>query len=480
MGLHHFRMRNSYINLFQNVRETESTRSIPLSLFLSTVNRDTIDHLRSLDPVRDKVEFKRRKEALPNVFFNGMTDGRGASDSNIVALNPFLFLDVDKVAPEDFASLKSRILCLLPSVLMMWRSCSGRGLGILIRTEGITRENWSSLRDHFAQYDLGKYEFDPKCFTLSRRTFLSHDDEAFFNWEAPALDLSYLNSSPSRSLSKEKTATKSNAPPLSPMDRDKGDNGKLLGIGLSGGLFQRLRFNNISDHFTGEHAKESTRHFPKGIAIVQVDKSYRRITDGNRNHYLFVNLVRILDLNPSLNESEMISFAYSVNARLLPSLDEGEVISTARKVFVKRYPATPNVLRKVLHNPKGKKTVKAKQSETQSIMRKKKGEDTQQRIYDFIEGYSGKKKLSGKMISEGTGIPIRTIERYGSQFREMIDTNHHEKSKEKERGNFDLRSPEDSISIGWGVYSSLDANASFYISDHRPTALCMNSNRLIQ
>lgn len=396
-------MKDVRIHYFPSVRSKYSSRTIALRDFLGlTQFTSVIKEIRSGN--QNSTEYNKLKKKLPIVLFNVGTNG-GKKDVDVKSFNPFLYLDVDKIDTAHFEEVKQEILRVFPAVLMCWRSCGGRGLGILIHTTGIGDHNWPSLREHFAQFAFHGYRFDPKCFTRTRPTFVSIDDDAFVNWDAPPLDLSHL------------TATQSyEMPPPSPNDKIP----KTTGMGKHGGL----RFSDIDSFFTNEDHDTPYLYFPNGVRLVQVERSFRKIKAGDRNAFVFRNLIRILHLNSFLSLSSLIALGRKLNERCEPRMGEEEVTEITKKVYLNRYPAYPNVKRKFLSNPRIKKSPREKQSEARRMMNQAKGEQTAARIYQFIEGYTGEKKLTNRMIMEGTGIPLRTVERHTKQFREIINNNH--------------------------------------------------------
>ena len=171
----------------------------------------------------------------------------------------------------------------------------------------------------------------------------------------------------------------------------------------------------------GEHWDTPHRYYQEKVAIIQIDSSRRKVTEGKRNAFLYRNVVRVMFLNQWLSLEGLRSIASDINGRCSPPLGATEVSELVSKIFLKRPPAIPNVLRRLLHNPRIVKDSKTKQSEAQSILSAKRGEATDQRIYDYIETYEGKGKLTSKKIAEGTGIPLSTVWKHGRKFREMID-----------------------------------------------------------
>ncbi|QQR86881.1 MAG: hypothetical protein IPJ76_01255 [Flavobacteriales bacterium] len=420
-------MKDSQIQYYNSVTRTHSTETIALGDFLRMSHlRDTIDELRLHE--QGSVEYNTLKKTLPIVLFNVRTNG-GKKNRDVISFNPFLFLDVDKIHPDHFDVVKQEILMSFPSVLMCWRSSGGRGLGILIHTRGIEDRNWSSLRDHFAPFSFHGYRFDPSCFTRTRPTFISIDDDAFVNWEAPPLDLSHL------------TATQSYAtPPPTP----KKKNSEKAGMGKDGGL----RFSDIDRFFTNEDQDTPYLYFPNGVMLVQVERSYRKIKAGDRNAFVFRNLIRILHLNPFLSLPSLNALGRKLDERCEPRMGAEEITAITKKVFLNRYPAYPNVKRTFLFNPRIKKSPREKQSEARRKMNQAKGEQTAARIYQFIEGYTSEKKLTNRMIMEGTGIPLRTVERHARQFRGIIDHNHRTRAEARPIQAEATVLPEDRLASG--------------------------------
>lgn len=406
-------MKDVHVPFLSNLFEEYSTQTLTLEQLHDRIKAPDEQVTKTCSALRDmskgSLEYDLKKHELPCVLINVATNG-GNKKKDVLGFTGLLFLDIDNVPMEVTARIKERIMMLLPSTLMVWVSPGGRGLHLIALVAGIEGRCFKAIREMYCSFDFDGHRFDPKCFKSVQKMFLSMDQNILVNWQASTLDLSHLPSEKS-------TATKSyHAPPLSRIREER----REIGMRLCGGL----RLNNADDYFTGSYENVPHRYFPDKVHLVQVDPTYRKIGAGNRNSWLWINLVVIYFLNPQMDHSEVFSFGMTLNRRCDPPLDQSEVARIAHGVFMNRYTPKPNWERTVLHNPRLKKSIKQKQSESQSILRKAKGEQTSQLIYDFIEAYESDTKLTNRMISVGTGIPLRTVERHAKQFREMIEHNH--------------------------------------------------------
>jgi len=404
-------MKNVQINLFNSIFAWSSTQRITLEELAQRIKSqdDRIDALRSIP--KDHPSYRNKKLSLPSVLLNGTTHG-GANHDDIVSATGLIYVDVDSVDPSQVEEVKAGLIESFPSLLMCWRSVSGQGVGGVLRADNILLEDFPHLKRHFASLRIAGRKLDLSIFTIERKTIISSDPDLYCNWEAPSLDLSDMDRTSPEEESSIKSQERSSPSPLC--------------LRLNGTICSPLRFDNVSDYFTGEHASSSFRHFPKGISIVAVDRSIRKIEEGGRNAFVYRNLLRIVHLNPGLNADEIKRFAYQLNTRCLPPMGTDEVNQILGSVISSPKIPIPNKRRKLLNNPALKLSSKERRSQAQSALMIAKGEATRQRIYDAIEAFDPTCRIDLSSIAKFSGVPLSTVKKHGKHFREIIQS--HNKS----------------------------------------------------
>lgn len=398
------------ISYFRNL--TASKRTGVLNL------EEYVQKLQQPDPaVRTMVEELRRKEKgnpeydalkrkLPCFLLNARTSG-GCKGQDIIDLHPFLFLDVDGVPEDSIELVKSCLVQMLPSIMVIWRSAGGRGLGILLRVEGRTMANLPDLKSYLCSLEFQGYKFDSACFNINRKTIHSFDPEMYLNWDAPALDWSLVP--------KEEEVVKGAVHSITPR---KGRGREREGNGVNSTFFGRLRFDNFDEAFPEGDAPYVL--FPTKVSFVQVERRWSKVY-ANRNQWLFTNLVRLRWLNPTMPLPLLFSIARSMNRRsLASSLEESEVRKVVTNVFQGQYIPVPNIERRVLFNPSTSLSGREKQALTSKLIGTKRTDETKQKIYDAIEGYSGDEKITAKLVSTISGVQLDNVKRKWPEFKEYV------------------------------------------------------------
>lgn len=397
-----------YERISAKVHSIVSFKDFVDKLTKASKHSQRIAHLRELDQVQDKKKYDVAKGGLPCMMFNCHTKG-GIKDEHFTRSTGLLYLDVDSVGVSEARALRGRLLQAFPSALSVWLSAGGQGIGMLLRVHGLTPENIKDVRAYLMNANP-EFHFDPKCFNISRRNYLSHDPEAVFNPNALVLDLSTLVPSlPSSQGEGTKRTTHSSIGSSLP-------DGKGPSYPFSG----KLRFNNDADFFIGRE-DESHILFQVKVGTVRVDGSWIKVKEGDRNPYLFRNLVRIMWLNPWLSTDQLIGLALGINTRSMEQpLERNEVLQLARRIHAGSYVPVPNVLRRVIYNPALKTSSQDRQSMTAKLVNEHRGENKAQRIYDAIEAYAGKTKLTAMLVSNLSGVPYRTVKYHWKRFKEYV------------------------------------------------------------
>ena len=123
-------------------------------------NKKQVELIRGLDGN----EYTEKKLARPCVSWAGTFSRR--SNNDIIDLSGLMYFDIDE-------SVKKEDVIAIPEVIAVWESLSGKGLGFIIGTVGVTRDNFISTYNHFtSQYDL---PID-RLHDISRLNILSYDN----------------------------------------------------------------------------------------------------------------------------------------------------------------------------------------------------------------------------------------------------------------------------------------------------------------
>ncbi len=135
--------------------------------------------------IKDPVAYREFKKRLPSVTFCAkFKDNRDMQ--HVVSATGLILADLDHLPDVEniFNLLKQD-----PHVVFIFRSPSGVGLKVAVRSEGITEDQ--DIKRLFAAFEHYLWEnyqlkIDPACKDISRLTFVSYDPDLYLN-ENPAL-----------------------------------------------------------------------------------------------------------------------------------------------------------------------------------------------------------------------------------------------------------------------------------------------------
>ena len=160
----------------------ELTLDSALAIIKSDEYRAEIEQLRGIS---DKSAYSQAKKLLPCVAFNGSFTDRVTS-ANFQTSSGLFHFDLDNL--DGGIEMHRAAIAAIPSCVFVFISPSGKGLkgALRMNPESITGD--SDFKSIFPAVDeclrnLG-YEIDASCKDVRRLCFVSHDPDAYVNWEA--------------------------------------------------------------------------------------------------------------------------------------------------------------------------------------------------------------------------------------------------------------------------------------------------------
>ena len=165
------------ISIYKNVKQTETTDTVLLSIFLDAVQSGKWqDQVLRIRTIQDKDLRRAAKVDLPNVTISGIFGKR--VDSDCKAHSGFIAIDLDDLGNEVEGTRE--LLKTDPYVYSAFTSVSGTGLCLLVK---IDPENHLRAFEGIADYLIKKYQLivDPTGVNPSRTRFVSWDPELYIN-----------------------------------------------------------------------------------------------------------------------------------------------------------------------------------------------------------------------------------------------------------------------------------------------------------
>lgn len=168
------------ISIYRNVKQTETTDTVLLSIFLDAVQsgkwQDAVLKIRT---IQDKDLRRAAKVDMPNVTISGVFGKRIDSDCKVHS--GFIAIDLDDLGNEVEGTRE--LLKTDPYVYSSFTSVSGTGLCLLFK---IDPENHRRAFEGIADYLIKKYQIivDPTGINPSRTRFVSYDPDLYINESA--------------------------------------------------------------------------------------------------------------------------------------------------------------------------------------------------------------------------------------------------------------------------------------------------------
>lgn len=162
------------VSYFNTAKNPNPTRTVSLDSVFKVIKDPPESLIDKIDKVReeqDKGALNRLKvNTLPLITFNGQFNYR----SNISLMLPsgVMYVDIDNFTNKE-------IIKLLPQVKAIWSSCTGTGLGVLVKVDGLNNLNYKPTYEAVIEdFELlgVSVDFLPD---IARGCFLSYDREIY-------------------------------------------------------------------------------------------------------------------------------------------------------------------------------------------------------------------------------------------------------------------------------------------------------------
>ena len=380
------------ISCFNNIKSPLVAKEVDIYEFIEQVkepNQSVLDLIikARTNYGKDKYLYDKIKEQLPCFTLNFSFHNIKAN-GNIKAPTGFIYLDLDNKTDIDLAN---------ELIFVSWKSLSNNGRGVLVKVEGLTKNNFKNTYLSIAK-ELN-IEADKNANKPSQYCIHSYDKDIYLNNDSITWEC--------------KDEIIKNTPTKGILLKGKKDRAKK-------GVFTKLRFNNIDDYdFKG---KDYLYFEDKKEAIAEVFIR-KRITKGNRNNVISSIASQIKALNLNIPFDDFRRLLLSVNFdRCKPPLKGYEIDSVIEKVFKnKENKLFFNSEKRFLFNPQSNLTKQEKTKITAPIMGERRSDKTVSEIKEVLNKWDRNKhgKVTLKTLIIETGKCKNTIEKYYKNFKEL-------------------------------------------------------------
>lgn len=400
------------------------------------------------DPIKNKTK-------LPIIYPSAIIPPNVAKENdNVIQTTGYIWYDIDLKDNDwliDNYNYESTTLSKIkndPFTYMTWFSLN-KGLRILIKSDNSNIKShllyWNQLKDHYQNHYHIKV--DPKCYNIARGCFINYQLRSNIyvnnNSDIYSIDnhivLNYLiNNNNNNNLNNNE------------LNRD---NKKKYHISSILPFPYCRRYDTFSENDNSLLYQTFIPKYEDQINDKRNDNLYVEngynycklslykdfvINDGERHRYLGMIVMKLLYLNPDVTVNRLTKEVYELNKKHFnPVLDPEEVkkfVSYMHKLHRASKMDYSNVIERrtvyysinyinkltdeqteqVKQNPLLKKEfVKCnKRKHSLKAIREFKTNEYQQQIYDIIEGYQGKKRLTYKIIADKLNVSLITVKRY--------------------------------------------------------------------
>lgn len=126
---------------------------------------------------RDLIKETEILSWIPSANFKELSSYK---EEDIETLTGFQYFDLDNIQqPETI----KHTLTANPYITAIWKSCSGRGLGVLVQVEGLTISNYREVYKQIGKefFNLEEGNLDENCINPGRKNCLGYDPEIYVN-----------------------------------------------------------------------------------------------------------------------------------------------------------------------------------------------------------------------------------------------------------------------------------------------------------
>lgn len=169
---------------FKNgIEDVTQEKIVDINTLIKTIKNNPhaskIGAIRKMKEIGNN-EYKEVKNTLPNITPGGIFPKRNGA--SFQQSSGYIYLDIDTI--EDAHSTKKDMISKYGDMIsMICCSCSGKGLSILLKPEGIeiSKENYTLIWKYITEDLFPEFNFDKSTKDVTRAWFISSDPDVYYN-----------------------------------------------------------------------------------------------------------------------------------------------------------------------------------------------------------------------------------------------------------------------------------------------------------
>lgn len=178
------------VTVFRNATDTHNALQAGVGALFECIRtggsiKGQIEEIRKFP-----IACKKKKLELPVIMWQGMFTHR--VDNGLRSLSSLMCVDIDHKTPEELSTLCTSLMC-EPWVLSMFRSPSGDGLKVIVKTDNMDMAHYKNCYRQLEALFEERYGIKPdnKCEAISQGCFASYDPDVYVNPGVQDLHLEY-------------------------------------------------------------------------------------------------------------------------------------------------------------------------------------------------------------------------------------------------------------------------------------------------
>lgn len=178
------------VTFFRNATDTHNALQANVGTIFECIRtggsiKKLIEEIRAFP-----IACKKRKLELPVIMWQGTFTHR--ADIGLRSLSTLMCVDIDHKTEEELVTLRTRLMR-EPWVLAMFRSPSGDGLKVIVKTDNTETAHYKNCYRQLEALFEERYGIKPdsKCEAISQGCFASYDPDIYVNPSVQDLHLEY-------------------------------------------------------------------------------------------------------------------------------------------------------------------------------------------------------------------------------------------------------------------------------------------------
>lgn len=178
------------VTVFRNATDTHNALQASVGALFECIRtggsiKGLIEEIRKFP-----IACKKKKLELPVIMWQGTFTHR--ADNGLRSLSSLICVDIDHKAHEELSTLRTSLMR-EPWVLSMFRSPSGDGLKVIVKTDNMDLAHYKNCYRQLEALFEERYGIKPdnKCEAISQGCFASYDPDIYVNPGVQDLHLEY-------------------------------------------------------------------------------------------------------------------------------------------------------------------------------------------------------------------------------------------------------------------------------------------------